>query len=44
MRMENNVNGIAAAQLHLLAFLRAHSPVTPDLLRPQKEVEMWIFI
>ena len=44
MRMENNINGIAATQLHLLAFLREHSPVTPDLLRLQKELEIWIFM
>ena len=41
--MENKINGIAAAQLHPLAFLRAPSPVTPDLLRLQKELEMQIF-
>ena len=41
--MENKINGIAAAQLHPLAFLRAPSPVTPDLLRSQRKLEMQIF-
>ena len=41
MKMKNNINGRAFAQLHPTP--REHSPVTPDLLQLEKELEMWIF-
>ena len=41
------VKGLVSAQLQATprphCFLRAHSPVTPDLLRSQRKLEMQIF-